>query len=321
MAEYIEREVLLNNLKQLAPAHDKIIITLDGNTVSMKFCKNNKVVTFSDLDCFDDCGNLVVNLEGCNETEKPKYKEVHRKAKVGEYVRLVAEHGDGTGDYGEKAYDRCGIYQVEAVDDLAKIRSKCGGLFAFWDNEYVVLEGYKPEETAEKTFVPHLEDNIIGNKLGEIGKETKFVDVVGRKLCVGDVVELFNNSDFYGDRVVVEDDNTRFVMGIRMSCDCKNGHIDNEWKIIKKRSYKDVNNGEKVDGIKFVTEEKPPKYYSGKLVCVESNYRHYWTVGKIYECVDGTLPTDLGSDRCLKKCRDLDDINVRNFARFIELKE
>ena len=85
--------------------------------------------------------------------------------------------------------------------------------------------------------------------------------------------------------------------------------------------YKDVNNGEIVDGVKFITEVKPPKYYSGKLVCVESEYPHYWTVGKIYECVDGTLPTNLGSDRCLKKCRDLDDINVRNFARFIELKE
>ena len=214
MDEYIEREALLNNLKQLAPACDKIIITLDGNIVSMKFCKNNKVVTFSDLDCFDDCGNLVVKLESCNETEKPKYREVHRKAKVGEYVRLVAEHGDGTGSYSEEAYDRCGIYQVEAVDGLAEIRSKRGKLLRFFDDEYVVLEGYKPEDKPESK----------------------------------------------------------------------------------------------------------PKYYSGKLVCVESNC-NWWTAGKVYEVVNGTVFDDECSER--ERILDVADMNDKMYdcARFIELKE
>ena len=250
---------------ELEPVCDKIIITSNGKKTIAILYENNKVVKSAEANCspndeFDFISGARIAFERLME-EKPKYREVHRKAKVGEYVRLVVENGDGTGGYGEEAYDRCGIYQVEAVDCLAKIRSKQGTLLCFYDYEYVVLEGYKPEEKAEKmaekAFVPYLEEDIVGNKLGEIGKETKFVDVVGRKLCVGDVVELFdNNSESYGDRVVVEDDNTQFVMGISIACDCKTGHIGNDWKIIKKRSYKDVNNGETVDGVKFITEEQ-----------------------------------------------------------------
>ena len=246
---------------ELEPVCNKIVLTSDGKKTIATLYENNKVVKSAEFNCPEYFENLIAELDELGKTEKPKYKEVHRKAKAGEYVRLVAEYGDGTGDYGEEEYDRCGIYQVEAVDCLAKIRNKQGKLLNFYDNEYVVLEGYKPEEkaekTAEKTFVPYLEENIVGNKLGEIGKETKFVDVVGRKLCVGDVVELFdNNSESYGDRVVVEYDNTQFVMGISIACDCKTGHISNDWKIIKKRSYKDVNNGEKIGGVKYITEEQ-----------------------------------------------------------------
>lgn len=45
--------------------------------------------------------------------------------------------------------------------------------------------------------------------------------------------------------------------------------------------------------------EKPidpekPKYYNGKMVCVENGGCHWWTVGKIYEYKDGIVTADDG---------------------------
>ena len=131
----------------------KIVITSDGKTTLARLYEGKKVVKSAEAKCspddeFDFTKGAKIAFERLME-EKPKYKEVHRKAKVGEYVRLVAEHGDGRGGYSEESYDRCGIYQVEAVDVLAEIRSKQGALLSFFDDEYVVLEGYKPEDKPE----------------------------------------------------------------------------------------------------------------------------------------------------------------------------
>lgn len=131
----------------------EIVITSDGKTTLARLCEGKKVVKSAEANCspddeFDFTKGARIAFERLTE-EKPKYREVHRKAKVGEYVRLVTENGDGTGSYCENSFDRCGIYKVEAVDGLAKIRSKQGELFGFLDNEYVVLEGYKPEDKPE----------------------------------------------------------------------------------------------------------------------------------------------------------------------------
>ena len=37
-----------------------------------------------------------------------------------------------------------------------------------------------------------------------------------------------------------------------------------------------------------------PKYYNGKMVCVENGGYSWWTVGKIYEYKDGVVTTDVG---------------------------
>lgn len=145
--------------------YHKAFITLQDYCIHCDECKvkefarNKGMLSCSDLISFADIehkryspeylDNLIAELERFDETDKPKYKEVHRKAKAGEYVRLVAEYGDGTGGYSKGEFDRCGIYKVEAVDGLAEIRSKQGKLLRFFDDEYVVLEGYKPEDKPE----------------------------------------------------------------------------------------------------------------------------------------------------------------------------
>ena len=41
-------------------------------------------------------------------------------------------------------------------------------------------------------------------------------------------------------------------------------------------------------------EPEKPKYYNGKMVCVENGGYHWWTVGKIYEYKDGIVTADDG---------------------------
>jgi hypothetical protein len=105
-------------------------------------------------------------------------------------------------------------------------------------------------------FVPHLKCDR--DHYGNIGEPTNYKDAIGRPLCVGDVVEHFNSENVsYGDTVIVKS-NVRggekaFVMGIECRCNDKSGTIDG-WKIIKKRSYDEVENGERIYSIKFVKE-------------------------------------------------------------------
>lgn len=41
-------------------------------------------------------------------------------------------------------------------------------------------------------------------------------------------------------------------------------------------------------------EPEKPKYYNGKMVCVENGGYYGWTVGKIYEYKDGIVTADDG---------------------------
>lgn len=42
-------------------------------------------------------------------------------------------------------------------------------------------------------------------------------------------------------------------------------------------------------------EPEKPKYYNGKMVCVENGGYYWWTVGKIYEYKDGIVTADDGA--------------------------
>lgn len=77
---------------------------------------------------------------------KPAVKEVHRKAKVGEYIKILTD-----GLYGN--YFTVGkVYEVEEIKgNLARIRKDDGSqLLGFATHQYVVLEGYKPDTEPDK---------------------------------------------------------------------------------------------------------------------------------------------------------------------------
>lgn len=106
-------------------------------------------------------------------------------------------------------------------------------------------------------FTPHLV--IVKDHYGNIGEPTNYKDAIGRPLCVGDVVEHFDDHcESYGDTVIVKrklsyrnNEEKTFVMGIEGECNDKDG-TTGEWKILKKRSFDEVENGEVVFGIKYV---------------------------------------------------------------------
>ena len=126
------------------------------------------------------------------------------------------------------------------------------------DDEFNFMTGAKlafDRLTGREEIKPHLESwMMIDDKhYGEIGKPTKLKDIVGRVLFVGDVVELFNFDNFpFGESSIVESEGKQYVMGILDNCS-ENGEITGGWKIIKKRSYTEVNDGEIIDKtIKYV---------------------------------------------------------------------
>lgn len=69
-------------------------------------------------------------------------------------------------------------------------------------------------------------------------------------------------------------------------------------------------------------EEKPekPKYYTGKVVCVESDYPYDFTVGKVYTFEDGVVKDNRGASRYVgHKIKDLSEIKkIWKFIPFVE---
>lgn len=239
----------------LKPVSESIVIYRNGSeTIAIDKTTGEKAVA----KCHpDDEYNLhlgaTIALSRLINTNYNLVLEVKRAAKVGEYVKIVnasnVQTTNGKPDY--KNGDILKIIEIshgyarykEGRADHSKERILC-------QTEYVVLEGYKPPEVEE--FEPYLISN--GNNYGIIGKETPLKDAVGRPLRVGDTVELYRDGKLISEETpIVSDKNKAFVMGIEISCD-KKGCISYGYRIIKKRDYTKIENGEKVRSIKYVKE-------------------------------------------------------------------
>lgn len=152
----------------------KIIITSDGKTTTARLFdgEKNAVKTAkavcADSDTFDFITGSKIAFERLTQTaeekkpekksvhdifisqvnpqKEPAVKEVHRKAKAGEYIKILTD-----GFYG-KFFTVGKVYKVEETKgSLARIRKDDGGcILGFAPHEYVVLEGYKPDTEPEK---------------------------------------------------------------------------------------------------------------------------------------------------------------------------
>lgn len=118
------------------PTQEQITITRHGDKVVAKFGEKVGVAKCSPEDEFNFEVGAKLALERLFETPST-YKEVKRKAKVGEYIKIKWPFGAGV-DYKR--------------GDILKVKNLAGdyGVHVFEHNryisnlEYVVLEGYKP---------------------------------------------------------------------------------------------------------------------------------------------------------------------------------
>jgi hypothetical protein len=155
---------------------------------------------------------------------------------------------------GTKEYKNGDILKIIKIDADDRHYGEHDGQYLF-DDEYVVLEGYKPTEE-KPAFVPHL-TNSRGYFYGNMGEDTPIKDALGRELKVGDTVLLFGRNAHGEEHAVVKNAvrnrNKAFVMSIECSCRL-DGTIDNNFVIIKNRDCTEIKDGETVGVIKYVTE-------------------------------------------------------------------
>ena len=68
---------------------------------------------------------------------------------------------------------------------------------------------------------------------------------------------------------------------------------------------------------KVADNKTTPKWFNGKVVCVKGNLS--FTIGRIYDVVDGTLTDDVGTKFCY--FTDINNMNNRMNAQFVEVVE
>lgn len=246
----------------------KIVITTEGKETLARLYEGNKVVKtatarYAPDDTFDFATGAKLAFERLMgepkeaTPENAEWRVVHRAAKVGDYIRLKTK-AFSFNEVGE-------ILKVDIVkdDNFVSVygrNHKRDTRISGMDWNYIIgaeCEIVEPVEPEKPKFTPHL---VSGKAhYGNIGEPTNYKDAIGRPLRVGDVVEHFSDRcESYGDTVIVKrklsyrnNEEKTFVMGIEGECNDKDG-TTGEWKILKKRSFDEVKNGEEVFGIKYV---------------------------------------------------------------------
>lgn len=233
-----------------------IVIYRNGSeTVALDKCTGKKAVaTCSPDDTYDFNTGAKLAFERLTQ---PEVREVKRTAKAGEYVKVVSISEDSGLTNSYKIGDILLIKKVERGLSNSETWARYGtgsGQFLY-ESEYVVLENYQPPKEEKPAIKPHLE--FDGECYGFIGDTTPLKDAIGRELRVGDTVELYDEYNrCWGENVVcyTEDEKKAFVCGIAGACK-RNGTIKDGWKVILKRKYEDIADGEVVDEIKYIKGE------------------------------------------------------------------
>ena len=122
--------------------NDNKVVALDKTTGEKAEAKCNPADEFD----FRTGAKLAFNrLMG--EDAKPDDGEVKRKAKIGEYVKVV------NAKPAIPSYKNGDIFKVTYVTTSGCICKNSDGDTGLWHDEYVVLENYKPEEDDSKIHV------------------------------------------------------------------------------------------------------------------------------------------------------------------------
>lgn len=179
--------------------NDNKVVALDKTTGEKAEAKCNPADEFD----FRTGAKLAFNrLMG--EDAKPDDGEVKRKAKIGEYVKVV------NAKPAIPSYKNGDIFKVTYVTTSGCICKNSDGDTGLWHEEYVVLENYKPEKEPEK------EDEI------RVGDTVKVTDG-DRQYCLYD---KWSGLDGYKQN---------FVIGSYLN-------NEDEYKVLRIKKH-DINNG------------------------------------------------------------------------------
>lgn len=182
--------------------NDNKVVALDKTTGEKAEAKCNPADEFD----FRTGAKLAFNrLIGEDAKPDDGVREVKRKAKIGEYVKVVNA---------KPAIPSYKNGDILKVTDVTSAGCECEGSDALspglWHEEYVVLENYKPEKEPEK------KDEI----------------------CVGDTVKVINGSkqyDMYGKWSGLDGYKQNFVMG----SDLNN---EDKYKVLRIKKHDRFNN-------------------------------------------------------------------------------
>lgn len=224
---------------ELVTESKKIVITTDGLKTIARLYEDDKVVKSATAKCSPiDTFSFEVGAKLAFERLFPgetKIEARNIKFNDGDYARITAN------EYGHNF----------PIGTIVKLEKGSNSYKAFANGESWWVAD------SELTLVEHL---LVGKEFyGVIGEKTNYKDAVGRPLCVGDVVEVFDNEGWsHSEHTIVKckllyrnNQEKVFVQGIESNCDAEKG-TTGRWKIIKTRSFEEVANGEEICHAKYI---------------------------------------------------------------------
>jgi hypothetical protein len=251
------------------------------------------------------------------------------KFKVGDKVRVVARDKNGNPTK-EKYIGRVGTvinvdanyYWQYALDILVGSRWNEHELSEIIDEKIVITHDGKTT-----TATKYCEDGKKVTATAKCAPEDEFDFNTGAKLAMERLMEAVMPVEHrkynIGDRIFAEDNINLYpggAWGTVVSVLDKRHHSEDY--LVK------FDNGHNLcSHVVTVTAPEPPKYYNGKVVCVDLNgsNKYIYTVGKIYEFVDGTFTCDDGDEvhtwNSDNRFKSFEEWSKFSNSEWIEIKE
>lgn len=179
--------------------NDQKVIALDKTTGEKAEAKCNPADEFD----FRTGAKLAFNrLIGEDAKPDDGVREVKRKAKIGEYVKVV------NAKPAILSYKNGDIFKVTYVTTSGCICKSSDGDTGLWHEEYVVLENYKPEKEPDKKDEICVGDTV---KVTDSGKQY-------RAYCKWSGLNGYKQNFVYGSSISTEDNYK--VLAIKKHDDC-----------------------------------------------------------------------------------------------------
>ncbi len=296
---------LWSEVHSLISPEKKIVVTTDGVKITnAKLYENGKVVKTAEAKCcpedtfdFNFGAKLAIDrligtpvTTGEEKTEETEWKVVKRPVKVGDYIRLTKKS-----------------FSFDTVGDILKVDVvKVTGLATVYEKNH-------PNKPKNNSNFPWNYDSYEYEVVEKVTKETKPVEVDGFK--VGDRV----NCDGRNGTIIAisAHDNLGVEFDEPVPCGHNCGGV-----MLKAGKSGKINCCRWLKSSKL-THGEAPTYYNGKVVCVDNKYNTaVYTIGKIYQFVDGFLICDGGYKiNSETPCTSFEDWSKWTSSEFIEVVE